>query len=102
MQSGVNEARAQFIAVHTSSARALGEDVTLELDRGDNEYPLDLAAPAGALDQRLIRWFADSLALIRIHHDADLHAANAPDGVLARKIFVAMERVRCEACCNRH
>ncbi len=103
MLSGASEAHTQFIEANTASARALGEDVELELDLlGSEELPLDLIAPAATQDQMLIRGFADSLALIRVHHDGDIHAESQPGSALAEKIFVAMERARCEACCSRH
>ncbi len=44
-----------------------------------------------------VRGEADSLALNLRHHDAQTHARNAPGGGVAREIFNAVERARCEA-----
>lgn len=43
------------------------------------------------------RGMSDALSLRLRHHDADTHQANMPDGADARRIYEAVEQVRCEA-----
>ena len=43
------------------------------------------------------RGTADALALYHRYHDAGTHARYAPDGVMARELYEAMETARCEA-----
>ena len=103
MLSGASEARTQFIEANAASARALGAGDLPDINSQDiDELPLDLVAPATIQDIKLIRGLVDSLALIQVHHDAAIHAARLPGSAVAKRIFTAMERVRCEACCNRH
>ena len=42
------------------------------------------------------RGMSDALALRLRHHDADTHRANMPVGGDARRIYDAVEQVRCE------
>ena len=103
MLSGVSEVRAQFLEANAASARALGAGDLPDINSHDiDELPLDLVAPATMQDIKLIRGLVDSLALIQVHHDAAIHTARLPGSTVADRIFTAMERVRCEACCNRH
>jgi len=105
MQSGHSESHNQFLEANAASARALGEDAELDtnLNADGDRLPLDVIAPPNTKCQQSIRGLADSLALIHLNHDPELHASVAPAGALANRLFVAMERARCEACCNpRH
>jgi cobaltochelatase CobT len=105
MQSGHSESHNQFLEANAASARALGEDAELDtnLNADGDRLPLDVIAPPNTKCQRSIRGLADSLALIHLNHAPELHASVAPAGALANRLFVAMERARCEACCNpRH
>lgn len=43
------------------------------------------------------RGMSDALSLRLRHHDAETHQANMPDGADARRIYEAVEQVRCEA-----
>lgn len=96
------EARAQFIEANNLVARALGDDASLAIDLNGSveNLPLGVAAPQQAEDYRLYRGLADALALIHVHHNADLHIALSPSVPLLQRIFSEMERARCEACCQ--
>ncbi len=43
------------------------------------------------------RGMSDALSLRLRHHDAETHQANMPEGADARRIYEAVEQVRCEA-----
>jgi len=94
-----------FRRVLAGAARAIARDAEIEV-----AFASDAAATSGkvarvpspgpSLERRLVaeaRGSADALALRLRHHDAKLHAANAPADAEAAAVFDALETARVEA-----
>ena len=87
------------------ASRAIARDAEVEVVfASDHSAPSGKTArvtsPGAALEPRLVaeaRGAADSAALKLRHHDAQLHARNAPLDVDARAVFDALETARVEA-----
>ncbi|MEI6985997.1 MAG: cobaltochelatase subunit CobT [Rhodospirillaceae bacterium] len=85
--------------------RALAERGDIEVGfsteaPGVNGLRVRVPAPGSELTPgaaACVRGGADAVALRLRHHDAALHAACAPSGVMQRAVYDAMEQVRCEA-----
>ncbi len=98
-----------FRAVLTGTARAIAHEPDVELaytadaptQAGKN---LKVPMPGRALPSDQVaqaRGFADGFALRLRYHDVALHNRNAPDPVVARAVFDAVETVRVEALGSR-
>lgn len=91
--------------VTASTLRSMGHAKELDVNYGQNQPGLTsdaahMPAPTATMSDEAIsrfRGMSDALALRLRHHDADTHRANMPDGGDARKIYEAVEQVRCEA-----
>jgi len=91
--------------VTASTLRSMGHAKELEVNYGQNQPGLTsdaahMPTPTATMSDEAIsrfRGMSDALALRLRHHDADTHRANMPDGGDARKIYEAVEQVRCEA-----
>lgn len=91
--------------VTASTLRSMGHAKELEVNYGQNQPGLTsdaahMPAPQATMSDEAIsrfRGMSDALALRLRHHDADTHRANMPEGGDARKIYEAVEQVRCEA-----
>lgn len=91
--------------VTASTLRSMGRAKELEVNYGQNQPGLTseaahMPAPQATMSDEAIsrfRGMSDALALRLRHHDAGTHRANMPDGPDARKIYEAVEQVRCEA-----
>ena len=94
-----------FRRVLAGAARAIAGDAEIEVafasDAGAAAGKVArVASPGPGLERRLVaeaRGGADALALRLRHHDARLHAANAPVDADAASVFDALETARVEA-----
>jgi len=86
--------------------RTLAQDAELQLAFGDDDTEVNAmrlslrVPPNGSLssaERTRLRGLSDSLALLKAHHDPDLHAQLAPGNALWRRFFDALERERFEA-----
>ena len=92
------------------AARAIARRDDLEVEFGADGPTaagnvLHLKAPAANLpydDVARVRGQCDSAAVRLRHHDAGVHARNAPGGEIPRRIFDRLEQARCEALGSRH
>lgn len=90
--------------VTSSTLRAMGHARDLEVNFGQNAPGLTaeaahMPAPQANMSEDAMaqyRGMSDALALRLRHHDADTHRANMPVGNDARRIYDAVEQVRCE------
>lgn len=95
----------RFKRALTGTARAIAREPEVEVawsadTPSANGKHMRVPLPGRTLpaDQaREARGFADSFALKLRHHDAGLHASNAPGEPLARAVYDAVEQVRYEA-----
>jgi cobaltochelatase CobT len=87
------------------AARAIAKDAEVEVVFASDNSPASgktarVPSPGPALEPKLVaeaRGAADSAALRLRHHDARLHARNAPVDAEARAVFDALEMARVEA-----
>ncbi len=91
--------------VTASTLRAIGHAKDLEVQYGQSSPGLTaetahLPTPQANMSPESMsrfRGMSDALSLRLRHHDADTHRANMPDGADARRVYEAVEQVRCEA-----
>lgn len=91
--------------VTASTLRAIGHAKDLEVQYGQSSPGLTaetahLPTPQANMSPESVsrfRGMSDALSLRLRHHDADTHRANMPDGADARRVYEAVEQVRCEA-----
>jgi len=91
--------------VTASTLRAMGHAKELEVQYGQSTPGLTsetahLPAPQANMSPEAMsrfRGMSDALSLRLRHHDADTHRENMPDGADARRVYEAVEQVRCEA-----
>lgn len=91
--------------VTASTLRAMGHAKDLEVNYGQSAPGLSteaahLPTPQANMNAEAMarfRGMSDALALRLRHHDADTHRTNMPDGADARRVYEAVEQVRCEA-----
>ncbi|MCK5778485.1 MAG: cobaltochelatase subunit CobT [Rhodospirillales bacterium] len=91
--------------VTASTLRAMGHAKDLEVQYGQSTPGLTaetahLPTPQANMSPEAMsrfRGMSDALSLRLRHHDAETHQANMPDGADARRIYEAVEQVRCEA-----
>jgi cobaltochelatase CobT len=91
--------------VTASTLRAVGHARDLEVQYGQSTPGLTseaahLPAPQANMSPEAMsrfRGMSDALSLRLRHHDADTHRENMPDGADARRVYEAVEQVRCEA-----
>ena len=94
-----------FRRVLAGAARAIARDPEIEVAYASDAGPASgkvarVPSPGPGLERRLVaeaRGSADALALRLRHHDARLHAANAPADAEAAAVFDALETARVEA-----
>jgi len=91
--------------VTASTLRAMGHAKELEVQYGQSTPGLTsetahLPAPQANMSPEAMsrfRGMSDALSLRLRHHDADTHREHMPDGADARRVYEAVEQVRCEA-----
>lgn len=91
--------------VTASTLRAMGHAKDLEVQYGQSTPGLSaetahLPTPQANMSPEAMsrfRGMSDALSLRLRHHDAETHQANMPEGADARRIYEAVEQVRCEA-----
>ncbi|MBO6520677.1 MAG: cobaltochelatase subunit CobT [Rhodospirillales bacterium] len=91
--------------VTASTLRAMGHAKDLEVQYGQSTPGLTaetahLPTPQANMSPEAMsrfRGMSDALSLRLRHHDAETHQANMPDGADARRVYEAVEQVRCEA-----
>ncbi len=91
--------------VTASTLRAIGHAKDLEVQYGQSTPGLTaetahLPTPQANMSPEAMsrfRGMSDALSLRLRHHDAETHQANMPDGADARRVYEAVEQVRCEA-----
>jgi len=91
--------------VTASTLRAMGHAKDLEVQYGQSTPGLTaetahLPTPQANMSPEAMsrfRGMSDALSLRLRHHDAETHQANMPEGADARRIYEAVEQVRCEA-----
>ncbi|HET7605391.1 MAG TPA: cobaltochelatase subunit CobT [Sphingomicrobium sp.] len=94
-----------FRRVLAGAARAIAHDAEVEVVFASDVAPASgktarVPSPGPALEPKLVaeaRGAADSAALRLRHHDAGIHARNAPMDIDARAVFDALETARVEA-----
>jgi len=94
-----------FRRVLAGAARAIARDSEIEVAYATDSTLASgkvarVPSPGPSLERRLVaeaRGSADALALRLRHHDAKLHAANAPADAEAAAVFDALETARVEA-----
>src|SRR5689334_17131852 len=94
----------RFRRALAGATRAIARDAEADVVFASENAPSSgktarVPSPGAALEPQLIaeaRGAADALALRLRHHDASLHAANAPADPEARAVFDALEGVRVE------
>jgi len=90
----------EFKRALKATARAIGQDATLELEvaaEGEGEdQPSYTADPKTYAEAIIARGAADSIGLKKRFHDAALHARKAPRGAAAQAVHDALELARVE------
>ena len=94
-----------FRRVLAGASRAIAHDAEVEVVFATDVAPASgktarVPSPGPALEPKIVaeaRGAADSAALRLRHHDARLHARNAPTDIDARSVFDALEMARVEA-----
>lgn len=91
--------------VTASTLRSMGHAKDLEVNYGQSAPGLTsdaahMPAPQANMSPEAMarfRGMSDALALRLRHHDADTHRENMPSGADARRVYEAVEQVRCES-----
>ena len=102
--SRANGALDEFRRATAAAARAIGRTGELDVEfvaesPGASGQTVRVARPDSSLPYQQVvcaRGQADSVALKLRHHDAALHARQAPRSAQARQVFNVLEQARCE------